>query len=81
MSDQTDITAERLASVRARIAAIRQVLEDPAYLTDVTIDGISERVNRQALVTELRDLERQEVLLLRGGTSGSRFHNVDTTRA
>ena len=74
-----NLIEDRLLAVRARITAIREILADPAYLTDVTIDGISERINRQALGGELRDLERQEILLLRG--SGSRWHNVDTSRA
>ena len=74
------IIEDRLSSVRKRISAIRAILEDPTTITDITIDGISERIDRRALIEELRMLERQELQLL-NGTSGSRFHNVDTSRA
>lgn len=80
VTPKKNLIEERLESVRTRISAIRAILEDPTTITDITIDGISERIDRRALIEELRMLERQELQLL-NGTSGSRFHNVDTSRA
>lgn len=57
------IYEERLTSVRARIAVVRAALEDPTTLSDVSIDGASERFDRRALREELKELEAQEVAL------------------
>ena len=77
---EPSIREDRLESVRARIAVIRGILADTTYLTEVSIDGISERIDRRALADELRILERQEIQLMYG-SSASRFKNVDTSRA
>lgn len=51
---------EQLASVRRRIAAIRSLLEDTTLLTNVSISGLSESVDRTALRKELAELEDEE---------------------
>lgn len=51
---------ERLESIRRRIRIIRDVLDDPTTLSEIAIDGISEKVDRAALRAELRELEEQE---------------------
>ena len=58
-----DPNAERLASIRRRIVNIRTALEDPSFLTEITIDGVAEKMNRRDLIAELKDLENQEALL------------------
>ena len=55
--------AERLQSVQNRIAIIRAALEDPSLVTELTIDGVSERLNRRELREELRELEAEEAIL------------------
>lgn len=54
---------ERLASVRRRIKAIREALEDPTLLTSVSVDGVSESFDRADLRKELKELEKEEAEL------------------
>lgn len=56
---------ERLASVRRRIKILREALEDPTLLTELTIDGVSERFDRAQAREELKDLELEESRLTR----------------
>lgn len=63
MNPPTDPNAEKLASIRRRIINIRTALEDPSFLTEITIDGVAEKMNRRDLIAELKDLENQEALL------------------
>ena len=63
---------ERLASIRRRIKSLREALEDPSLLTEITIDGISERFDRAQAREELRELEIEESRL----TRGSRLYKV-----
>lgn len=56
---------ERLASVRRRIKILREALEDPTMLTELTIDGVSERFDRAQAREELRELELEESRLTR----------------
>lgn len=51
---------ERLASVRRRIATIREALEDPTLITSVSVDGVSETIDRADLRKELKELELEE---------------------
>ena len=53
-------TEERLTSIRKRIANIREILEDPTLLTEITVDGVAERLDRESLRRELRELESEE---------------------
>lgn len=55
-----DSNAERLASIRRRIAVIREALEDPTLITNLAIDGVSETFDRAALRAELKELEFEE---------------------
>ena len=73
MTPPTDPNAEKLASIRRRIINIRTALEDPSFLTEITIDGVAEKMNRRDLIAELKDLENQEALLI--GTR-SRIYGV-----
>lgn len=63
---------ERLASIRRRIKILREALEDPSLLTEITIDGISERFDRAQAREELKELEVEESRL----TRGSRLYRV-----
>lgn len=56
---------ERLASIRRRIKILREALEDPSLLTEITIDGISERFDRAQAREELKELEIEELRLTR----------------
>lgn len=56
---------ERLASVRRRIKILREALEDPTMLTELTIDGVSERFDRAQAREELKELELEESRLTR----------------
>lgn len=56
---------ERLASVRRRIKILRDALEDPTMLTELTIDGVSERFDRAQAREELKELELEESRLTR----------------
>ena len=63
---------ERLESIRRRIKILREALEDPSLLTEITIDGISERFDRAQAREELKELEIEESRL----TRGSRLYQV-----
>ena len=63
---------ERLESIRRRIKILREALEDPSLLTEITIDGISERFDRAQAREELKELEVEESRL----TRGSRLYQV-----
>ncbi len=63
---------ERLASVRRRIKLLRDALEDPTLLTEITIDGVAERFDRAQARAELRELELEEERL----TRPSRLYSV-----
>lgn len=63
---------ERLASVRRRIKLLRDALEDPTLLTEVTIDGVAERFDRAQARAELKELELEEERL----TRPSRLYSV-----
>ncbi|MDO5764462.1 MAG: hypothetical protein Q4P84_02010 [Elusimicrobiales bacterium] len=56
---------ERLASIRRRIKILREALEDPTLLTELTIDGVSERFDRAQAREELKELELEESRLTR----------------
>ena len=73
-----EIFQERLESVRKRIAMIRDALADPSTLSEITIDGVSEKVQRSQLVKELKDLESEELsLMARLAGKSSRIFKVD----
>lgn len=55
MADQ-----ERLESIRRRIKILREALEDPSMLTEITVDGVSEKFNRADARQELKELEAEE---------------------
>lgn len=63
---------ERLASVRRRIKLLRDALEDPTLLTEITIDGVAERFDRAQARAELKELELEEERL----TRPSRLYSV-----
>lgn len=63
---------ERLESIRRRIKILREALEDPSLLTEITIDGISERFDRSQAREELKELEVEESRL----TRSSRLYKV-----
>lgn len=69
----TETDAAKLASVQKRISIIRAALEDPSLVTEITIDGVAEKVDRKALREELRELEYEEGLLT---GSRSRLYGV-----
>ena len=76
--DQRSLWQERLESVRQRIRILRDVLSDPSSLSEIAIDGVSEKVQRSQLVKELKELEIEESTLLSqlSGRS-SRLFKVD----
>lgn len=55
--------AEKLESVRKRIALLRKALEDPSMLTEITVDGINEKFDRAQARQELKELECEEARL------------------
>lgn len=55
---------EKLANVRERITIIRETLANPTFFTDLTIDGVSEKIDRKQLIEELQGLEAEEARLL-----------------
>lgn len=69
----TETDAAKLASVQKRLSIIRAALEDPSLVTEITIDGVAEKVDRKALREELRELEYEEGLLT---GSRSRLYGV-----
>lgn len=64
----------RIASVMTRIVNLRAALEDPSLLTEISIDGIAERLDRAQARAELRELEA-EYDRLTGRTS--RVYGID----
>lgn len=66
-------TDERLANVRERIRLIREALADPSTLSEITIDGVTEKFDRTALRAELRELEVEEARLT---GSGGRLYGI-----
>lgn len=74
----TDSNEARLRSVRRRIDLLREALECPDSLINVSVDGVSESwVNRKDLVVELTALENVEARLS-GRTS--RIRRIDLSR-
>lgn len=65
---------EKLASIRKRIKVIRDALEDPSLITELTIDGVAEKVNRAELRAELRELEAEEDAIT--GSGRARIYGV-----
>lgn len=67
---------EKLASIRRRIKTLRDALEDPTLLTELTIDGVSERFDRAQARAELKELEDEEARLTgrKARAFGVRFH-------
>lgn len=55
--------AEKLESIQRRIKLLRAALEDESLLTEVSVDGVSERLDRAQIIAELKDLEAEEALL------------------
>ena len=54
---------EKLQSIRKRIAMLREVLADPTMLTEIQIDGLSEKLDRREVREELKELEAEEARL------------------
>lgn len=54
---------EKLENTQTRIRVIRETLADTSYLSDITIDGVSEKIDRKALREELKELEEEEAKL------------------
>lgn len=54
---------KKLESIRRRITLLRAALEDESLLTEVSVDGVSERMDRAQVVAELKDLEAEEARL------------------
>lgn len=57
-------TYEKLANTRQRIALIRETLANPTFFTEISIDGVSEKIDRKALQEELVALEAEEQKLI-----------------
>lgn len=75
---EPDSTAARLRSIRKRIRLLREALECPDSLINVSVDGISENfVNRKDLLAELESLEMTESRL--SGRS-SRIRVIDLSK-
>ena len=73
-----EIYQERLESVRNRIRILRDVLADPSSLSEIAIDGVSEKVQRAQLVQELKELEAEELsLMMKASGRPSRIFKVD----
>lgn len=64
MGEITKIYTERLESVRNRIRILRDALADPSALSEIAIDGVSEKIPRADLVRELKELEAEELALV-----------------
>lgn len=54
---------KKLESIQRRIKLLRAALEDESLLTEVSVDGVSERMDRAQVVAELKDLEAEEARL------------------
>ena len=74
----THVLEERLESVRNRIRMLRDVLSDPSALSEIAIDGVSEKTPRAQLVQELKELEAEELSLVQKAAGRSaRIFKVD----
>lgn len=74
----TNVLEERLESVRNRIRMLRDVLSDPSALSEIAIDGVSEKIPRAQLVQELKELEAEELsLMMKASGRPSRIFKVD----
>lgn len=74
----THVLEERLESVRNRIRMLRDVLSDPSALSEIAIDGVSEKIPRAQLVQELKELEAEEQsLMMKASGRPSRIFKVD----
>ena len=74
----THVLEERLESVRNRIRMLRDVLSDPSALSEIAIDGVSEKIPRAQLVQELKELEAEELsLMMKASGRPSRIFRVD----
>lgn len=74
----THVLEERLESVRNRIRMLRDVLSDPSALSEIAIDGVSEKIPRAQLVQELKELETEELsLMMKASGRPSRIFKVD----
>lgn len=74
----THVLEERLESVRNRIRMLRDVLSDPSALSEIAIDGVSEKIPRAQLVQELKELEAEELsLMMKASGRPSRIFKVD----
>lgn len=80
MGEITKIYTERLESVRNRIRILRDALADPSALSEIAIDGVSEKIPRADLVRELKELEAEELSLVQKAAGrSSRVFKVDLT--
>lgn len=74
----TKIYTERLESVRNRARMLRDALADPSALSEIAIDGVSEKIPRAQLVQELKELEAEELsLMMKAAGRSSRIFKVD----
>lgn len=74
----THVLEERLESVRNRIHMLRDALSDPSSLSEIAIDGVSEKIPRAQLVQELKELEAEELsLMMKASGRPSRIFKVD----
>lgn len=74
----THVLEERLESVRNRIRMLRDVLSDPSALSEIAIDGVSEKIPRAQIVQELKELEAEELsLMMKASGRPSRIFKVD----
>lgn len=74
----THVLEERLESVRNRIRMLRDVLSDSSALSEIAIDGVSEKIPRAQLVQELKELEAEELsLMMKASGRPSRIFKVD----
>lgn len=78
MGEITKLYRERLESVQARIRILRDALADPSALSEIAIDGVSEKIPRADLVRELKELEAEELSLVQKAAGRSaRIFKVD----
>lgn len=54
---------DRLESVKRRIKLLRDALEDESTLSEISIDGVTEKFDRASMRAELRELEEEEARL------------------
>ncbi len=51
---------DKLESVKKRIQILRSALEDETTLSEISIDGVTEKFDRAAMTKELKALEEEE---------------------